>query len=334
MALAPEIATVAGRPAAGPRTDRAARKRALAATAGDGGGAGRAWTRRSRGAPRRRPLRVLEAQRWIDLLSMRVAPAGAAGLIAYSHLGSVGEGLIVFAAVLAASQLLVDRANLPLALMPAARIGLGLAGPVIGGAFALLTAAAVGGTYSVSQFEAVVLGAWVVLAIGAWLRTRLEAGMAARVAVIGPRDFAADLAAELAANGVRTYEVVGWIGHEGPVDYRRLRWLGSLDEVRDAVLTQGIELLVCAPMAPDATGEGLDDTYARAAESCLDLPVRLIAANQLYEETLGHVPTGTIDAAWYRYIMHPRFRASSPLSKRIFDLVVAVRDRCSSPCLS
>jgi lipopolysaccharide/colanic/teichoic acid biosynthesis glycosyltransferase len=29
-----------------------------------------------------------------------------------------------------------------------------------------------------------------------------------------------------------------------------------------------------------------------------------------------------IDAAWYRYIMHPRFRASGPHSKRIFDLVV------------
>jgi len=49
--------------------------------------------------------------------------------------------------------------------------------------------------------------------------------------------------------------------------------------------------------------------------------VRLIDANQLYEETLGHVPVGTIDAAWYRYIMHPRFRASSPLSKRAFDIV-------------
>ena len=53
----------------------------------------------------------------------------------------------------------------------------------------------------------------------------------------------------------------------------------------------------------------------------MDLPVRLIAANQLYEEVLGHVPVGMIDAAWYRYIMHPRFRASGRISKRAFDLI-------------
>jgi lipopolysaccharide/colanic/teichoic acid biosynthesis glycosyltransferase len=29
-----------------------------------------------------------------------------------------------------------------------------------------------------------------------------------------------------------------------------------------------------------------------------------------------------IDSAWYRYIMHPRFRASGPRSKRVFDLAV------------
>jgi lipopolysaccharide/colanic/teichoic acid biosynthesis glycosyltransferase len=36
------------------------------------------------------------------------------------------------------------------------------------------------------------------------------------------------------------------------------------------------------------------------------------------------VPLGTIDAAWFRYMMHPRFRPTSPLSKRISDLAVAL----------
>jgi lipopolysaccharide/colanic/teichoic acid biosynthesis glycosyltransferase len=48
--------------------------------------------------------------------------------------------------------------------------------------------------------------------------------------------------------------------------------------------------------------------------------VTMIAANQLYEQLLGHVPMGTIDAAWFRYIMHPRFRATPPLSKRLLDI--------------
>ena len=127
--------------------------------------------------------------------------------------------------------------------------------------------------------------------------------------MIGPREFAADFVAELEAANVRTYDVVGWISPQGPAEYRRLRWLGTLDEVREAVLGEGIDLIVVGPGAGDAEGARIEDVSARVADECLDLPVRLIAANQLYEETFGHVPVGMIDAAWYRYIMHPRFRA-------------------------
>ena len=89
------------------------------------------------------------------------------------------------------------------------------------------------------------------------------------------------------------------------------------------MLEQNIELIVCAP------GDDLTEVEERAvfetvADFCLDLPVRMIAANQLYEQLLGHVPIGTIDAAWFRYIMHPRFRATSPASKRAFDVVGAM----------
>jgi exopolysaccharide biosynthesis polyprenyl glycosylphosphotransferase len=139
----------------------------------------------------------------------------------------------------------------------------------------------------------------------------------ARIAVIGSRDFAADFAAELTAANIDKYEVVGWVGGQGPADYRRLRCLGTLDNVRAAVIAEGVDLLVCAP--PE-TGASIEDVCAQVADECLDLPVRLIAANQMYEEVFGHVPVGTIDSAWYRYIMHPRFRASAPFSKRLFDL--------------
>jgi lipopolysaccharide/colanic/teichoic acid biosynthesis glycosyltransferase len=35
------------------------------------------------------------------------------------------------------------------------------------------------------------------------------------------------------------------------------------------------------------------------------------------------VPIGTINSAWFQFIMHPRFSPSSPLSKRILDLIVS-----------
>lgn len=268
----------------------------------------------------RRGLHALEAQRMIDLFALRLAPSAAAGLIAYSHVRHVGEGILVFACVLIAATA-AGRSGLPLNLMPASRILLGLAVPVVGVTAAWLIAIAVGSSFSIFEYQAAVLGAWLVIALGVWIKARLEHGLQARVAVIGPREFAADFAAELAAAGVGTYDVVGWIDSRGPGEYRRMRWLGTLDQLRLEVLSERIDLIVVGPQANGAPEARIDDVFARVADQCLDLPVRLIAANQLYEEVLGHVPVGMIDAAWYRYIMHPRFNAHGPRSKRIFDLV-------------
>jgi exopolysaccharide biosynthesis polyprenyl glycosylphosphotransferase len=269
----------------------------------------------------RRGVRALEAQRMIDLFALRLAPSVAAGLIAFSHMGKIGEGLIVFVCVLIATQA-IERPHLPLHVMPASRVLLAMLAPLVGAGIAWLIAIAAGDSYPFSELEAVVLGSWLVMALGAWVKLRVGAGLRARVAVIGPREFASDFVAELEAAKVKTYDVVGWISSIGPAEYRRLRWLGTLDDVREAVIAERIDLLVCGPGAGDAEGARIEDVTARVADDCLDLPVRLIAANQLYEETFGHVPVGMIDAAWYRYIMHPRFRAAGPYSKRVFDLVL------------
>lgn len=256
----------------------------------------------------------------IDLIALRLAPAMAAGLITFLHLDQAGAGLIVFASVLVATSA-IQRSELPLHLMPASRVILGIATPLLGVSAGWLIALAVGEAYPMASFEAVVAGAWLVMALGAWIRARFDEGLQARVAVIGSREFAADFVAELEAAGVNTYDVMGWIGAQGPAEYRRLRWLGTMDEVRIAVESERIELLVVAPIANELEGR-VEDVCAAVADECLDLPVRLIAANQLYEEAFGHVPVGTIDAAWYRYIMHPRFRAAGPTSKRVFDLAL------------
>jgi exopolysaccharide biosynthesis polyprenyl glycosylphosphotransferase len=251
-------------------------------------------------------------------VALRLAPSIAAGLIATTHLTTIGEGLIVFASVLIATQV-VGRTQMPLHLMPASRVMLGLAAPVAGVGIAWLIALASGNAHPLVHYEAIILGAWLVMALGAWLQTRFEDKLQARVAVIGSPQFAADFLAELDAAGVRTYKIVGWVGSDGPTEYRGLRWLGRLEDVRAAVIDDGIDLLVCAPAVRDLEG-GAEEVTAWVAERCLDLPVKLISANQLYEEVLGHVPQGTIDAAWFRYIMHPRFRGEAPMSKRIFDL--------------
>jgi exopolysaccharide biosynthesis polyprenyl glycosylphosphotransferase len=276
-------------------------------------------------------LRALEAQRLVYVIAFKISPAVVAGLIAYIHLGQVGSAALVAASIFAALQF-VQRSTLPLELMPAARFGLSLLAPLLGAAIAAGLALAAGHEMAVSELQAPVAGAWLVLALGAWMRGRFEDDLRARVAVIGSSGFASDLAEELEAAGIRAYEVIGWFGREGAPPHSpeapasRLDYLGGLKAVRSTVLERRIELLVCARMEPVEDEQHADeetDLYALIADACLDLPVRMIEANQLYEELLGHVPLGTTDSAWFRYIMHPRFRPTSPLWKRCFDLVNA-----------
>jgi lipopolysaccharide/colanic/teichoic acid biosynthesis glycosyltransferase len=182
-----------------------------------------------------------------------------------------------------------------------------------------------------ADLKAPVAGAWLIMGLGAWVTARFDDTRRARVAVVGSPGFAIDLAEELEAAGIRAYEVVGWFGRQVPAANTpgasadsHFDHLGDLDEVRSAVIGRQIELLVCERVDHPHVDDGATpdrDPYALIADSCLDLPVRMIEANQLYEELLGHVPLGTTDAAWFRYIMHPRFHPTSPLWKRCFDLV-------------
>jgi lipopolysaccharide/colanic/teichoic acid biosynthesis glycosyltransferase len=277
-------------------------------------------------------LRALEAQRLVSLIAYAISPALAAGLIAYVHMGDAGYALLVTAAMLAALQL-VERSTLPLGLMPAARLGLGLCAPVLGAGAAAVLALAAGQHMVLAELKAPVAGAWLIMGLGAWVTARFEGTRRARVAVVGSPGFAIDLAEELEAAGIRAYEVMGWFGREVPAAHtpgasavRHFDYLGDLDEVRSVVIGRRIELLVCERVDHPHADDGATpdrDPYALIADSCLDLPVRMIEANQLYEELLGHVPLGTTDAAWFRYIMHPRFHPTSPLWKRCFDLVNA-----------
>jgi exopolysaccharide biosynthesis polyprenyl glycosylphosphotransferase len=268
---------------------------------------------------------ALRAQSLMNLVGLRLAPALTAGVIAYLHSGHVGEALIVLGAMLAALQF-IERSPFPLTLMPAARIGLGLVGPVLASLALLVISALAGQPVSASELTAATAGAWVMLGIGAWMKARTERRVMARVAVVGSPGFARDLRDELNMTGVRAYQVIGWFGSEGPHERSdgAPRWLGSLDHVRGAVLVHNVDLIVCAPDRESGPGAGPGaGPWERVAASCLDLPVRMLGANQFYEELLGHIPIGTIDQAWYRYVLHPRFGSTEPVSKRALDLALA-----------
>jgi len=280
---------------------------------------------RIRSEARSRPMGALRAQNLMDVVGMRLAPALTAGIIAYLHSVDLGEAIIVFAAMLAAFQL-VERSRFPMALMPAARLGVGLTAPVLAAAAMIGVTALVGDAAQLGNFTAAIAGAWVMLGLGAWMKAQMERTAWARVAVIGSPRFAKDLRDELQMTGVRAFEVIGWFGGDGPYERGGASpsWLGSLDHIRGAVLVHNVDLIVCAPDHESGPGAGPGDgPWERVAAACLDLPVRMIGANQFYEDLLGHVPLGTIDQAWYRYVLHPRFHSTEPASKRALDMVLA-----------
>ena len=264
-------------------------------------------------------LGALEAQRLLDLIALKTAPAAVGGAITYLHTGEGGYAVLSAISMLAAARLLEPRA-MPMALMPASRVVVGLAGPVIGLSAAALAVLAAGRRVGIGQLESAVIGAWLTIALGAWVSGRFSADSRVRIGVIGSHGLAAQLAAELDAAGIRSHEIVGWFGpRSGEPGRTGPGWLGELGALRAEVVENQIDLLICEPVP---IREPSADAYSRIAAACLDLRVRVIDANQLYEDLLGHVPLGTVDSAWFRYLVHPRFRPPSPLSKRVFDLAV------------
>ncbi len=270
---------------------------------------------------------ALRAQRLLGHSAFRFAPAAAAGAMAGGHLQSAGKGAIVFIAVLAASWML-ERDRYPIQLMPLAGFAIRTAVPVLGAGLALVTLALAGQPAPILAMGSPVIGAWIVTAFAAWSKSRFEASRRVRVAVIGSPGLARGLAEELRSAGTDAYEVVGWVAGDRPVTDRGeggTRRLGSLEQVREVVNRHSVDLLV---HSSPGNGDGGDrqhsrlEVFERVAASCMDLPVRLIEASQLYEELLGHVPLGQSNSAWFQYLLHPRFRAGSPAYKRAFDLVV------------
>jgi exopolysaccharide biosynthesis polyprenyl glycosylphosphotransferase len=293
---------------------------------------------RERASTKTRPLRLgrLRAQRLFDLYALQIAPAGAAGLVGLGHLGDTLLAGALFVAVLVWAAI-VDRSTFPVELMPIARLSLRALAPVLGAATVVPVAIYGGNEVSIGALTAPVIACWLTMALGAWAKVRFTAGTEVRVAVIGAPRLAASLAVELKQAGIDGYAVVGTVrlpgdgprSASGP-DHRArslVPELGVLDDAREVVLEHSIDLLVHAldPVPADAAHAPRTsrlDVFETVAGQCLDLPVRMIEASQLYERLLGHVPIGTINPAWFQYLMHPDYHPTDSRAKRLGDLVL------------
>jgi exopolysaccharide biosynthesis polyprenyl glycosylphosphotransferase len=261
-------------------------------------------------------LSALTAQRYYQRALYGVAPAAVASAIALVR-GARLSAVVFLFAVMTITATAVRANPRPLHLMPIARVVFNAFVPAAGIAVALIPGAFGESVIGLETAAAALAAAVTITFMADWLETRFESDRPVWTAVIGSASFANKLASEIEDTGIRGYKVVGYIGEELAGPAARVPWLGSLDDVRRAVKHESIDLLVIAPQARRL------DVFERAARECLDLQVRMIEATALYEDLLGHVPIGTINSAWFQFIMHPRYSPSSPLSKRALDLFVS-----------
>jgi exopolysaccharide biosynthesis polyprenyl glycosylphosphotransferase len=134
-----------------------------------------------------------------------------------------------------------------------------------------------------------------------------------RAAYIGSAASARRLARALAAGGSSQYRLVGRVSCAGDEDES----LGPLEQLRDIVVAERIDLLVMGGEAPRPAVFGV------LTESCLELPVRLVELSALFEEAFGHVPTAEINSTWFQCLAGSQVRTSTGPLKRAVDVAGA-----------
>lgn len=248
-------------------------------------------------------------------------------LVSVLGLGDMSEqaaarGAVLAIAILAAAGMLRGIAQ-PYRLMPAARLTVAVLPVLAGGLIAGLLAISDAYGLRADGLLAATILAFIAAIATETAGERLLAARPLRIAILGSPSFASGLSRELDVTNSQHAEVVGWINlgerDEAPTGIPRI---GSLDSIRSIVTEHGIDLLVRG-----AGSSGADDdrrTYDAIAQRCMDLPVRMMDGNQLYEQLFGHVPLGRIDSDWYLFLMHPSFESTPPLQKRAFDLAGAL----------
>ena len=246
-------------------------------------------------------------------------------LLCYSHTGLIGLSAAVAACVALAS-IVIEAQRYPLHLMPIAAVFARAAGPMSGFTAAWLIALAFH-PVAPNALVGPLLGSWLVLAVVGVVMDRLRRRSRIRVAVIGSPELALSLTRELEFANLCGYEVVGWIGPDpGDTAAGAIACLGPVDRVRELARSQALDLIIFDGREP---GHGAGSAGPASALQLLETlssalmlsQTRLTSAEEFFEDHFGHAPLATINAVWFRSMLHPRFRTSSPALQRLFDLL-------------
>jgi exopolysaccharide biosynthesis polyprenyl glycosylphosphotransferase len=200
--------------------------------------------------------------------------------------------------------------------LPLMRASAPLAAPLM--AFAILASLALMGLFPLGLLETAAL-----CAIGGILTLVMltvptaQARPPLRVAVVGSAGTAADLQAELRARRNHNFEVVGHIRWGAAADSTGSETpLGSAGALAETVVRERLDVLLVAPTVPRMS------FFEEVEATLLHADVRVLELASFYERVFGHIALRAINAAWFQWVMHPRYSPRIPPAKRAFDLIV------------
>ena len=275
------------------------------------------------GAPRSAPASApmsIRGRHWPRRLGASfMAATAAASVMATVRPDRPAAPILLTFLVYLSAGVVIGRASRWGSMLPLTRAVLLLAAPVAGGVLLFICASLTG----VWEPHPIVVSITALAAAAGAFLARLGAHSLRppeRVVLIGSDTSTVQLRIELQAAGVKRYELLGCIAEDDDpddplVDCERLGTIASLEAL---VQEHAIDLLLVA------CSRSRGAVFEQIAECFLRQPVRVCELTQFYEDTLGHVPGADIDAEWFRYIMHPRFRSHDTPSKRALDLGVAL----------
>lgn len=253
-----------------------------------------------------------------------LAPLVVSVVIALTSRGTehvLDAGILSFLLFLGAATLFSSEARWA-NLLPFMSVAYGAAAPLVGLAAVMLLKAttSVPGAGTLPLLAGSLAGIAVSVAPRVLTRHRLH-GRTVRMAIIASPSTAERLADDPDLKLQSTYRLVGRIAFDGepPSDpaWETVRTLAPLGEVGAAVVEHGLDLLIVADEAPRPA------VFDRLAGSYLHLSVRVCDLSGFYEDVFGRVPVSEINAAWFHFLMHPRYRPTPWILKRALDVVVA-----------
>lgn len=176
-------------------------------------------------------------------------------------------------------------------------------------------ATGLGATIDGTTGLAIFLAGGVTGAVAAATESRHLGRRPKRIAVIGSAVDAGNLALELQHAGCDDFEVIGCIAIDGVGSGGGSR-IGGIAEVGALVEEHELDLLLLSSSAPRM------DVFRQLATACPGSSVRALELTAFYERTLGHVPVGAINDAWFQCVMHPEWTGTTRVA-RVRDVIIA-----------